>query len=78
MLLHVSLKEFGKNYLKVEGSGSAEIHFRLRVDDDPNNSGSFASKLRIGLPPNDFLELRRGNSRGRLKEKETINGSAFF
>ena len=76
----------GQNYLKVEGTGSAEIHFRLRVDDDPNNSGSFASKLRIGLPPNDFIELKRarigvggrGNSRGRLKEKETISGSALF
>jgi len=72
------IERAGKNYLKVEGTGSAEIHFRLRTDDDPGNSGSFASKLRIGLPPNDFLELKRGTSRGRLKEKETINGSAFF
>ena len=76
----------GQKFLKVEGSGSAEIHFKLRTDDDPNNSGSFASKLTIGLPPNDFIELKRtvtgvggrGSSRGRLKEKETINGSAFF
>ena len=70
----------GQKFLKVEGSGSAEIHFKLRTDDDPNNSGSFASKLTIGLPPNDFIELKRTTtgSRGRLKEKETINGSAFF
>ena len=40
---------------------------------------SFASKIQIGLPPNDFLELKRTRGRrGRLKEKETINGSAFF
>ena len=31
----------GKNFLKVEGSGSAKIHFRLKTDDDPRNSGIF-------------------------------------
>ena len=68
----------GKNFLKVEGSGSAKIHFRLRTDDDPGVSGVFASKIKIGLPPNDFVELKRGQNGRRLKEKETINGSAFF
>ena len=68
----------GKNFLKVEGSGSAKIHFRLRTDDNPGISGVFASKIKIGLPPNDFVELKRGQNGRRLKEKETINGSAFF
>ena len=68
----------GKNFLKVEGSGSAKIHFRLRTDDNPGVSGVFASKIKIGLPPNDFVELKRGQKGRRLKEKETINGSAFF
>ena len=68
----------GQNYLKVEGSGSAEIHFRLRTDDDPGNSGSFASKIKIGKGPNDSVELRRSQDGRSLKEKETINGSAFF
>ena len=68
----------GQNYLKVEGSGSAEIHFRLRTDDDPGNSGSFASKIKIGKGANDSVELRRSQDGRSLKEKETINGSAFF
>ena len=49
----------GENYLKVDGSGSAEISFRLRTDDNPRISGVFADKVRIGLPPNDFVELKR-------------------
>ena len=68
----------GQKFLKVEGTGSAKIHFRLRVDDDPNNSGVFASKLKIGKGDKDSVELRRSQDGRRLKEKETINGSAFF
>ena len=69
----------GQNYLKVEGSGSAEIHFRLRFDDNPNQSGIVASKIRIGKGPNDFIELKRSSLFGsRLRTKETITGSAFF
>ena len=76
----------GENYLKVDGSGSAEISFRLRTDDNPRTAGVFADKVRIGLPPNDFVELKRtrtgaggrGNSKGRIKEKEVITGSAVF
>ena len=69
-----------EKYLKVEGSGSAEIHFRLRTDDNPTISGVFASKIKIGLGSNDSVELRRSPTRnGRsLREKETITESAFF
>ena len=68
-----------EKYLKVEGSGSAEIHFRLRTDDNPRTSGVFASKIKIGKGIADSVELRRTkDSRGGLKEKELITGSAFF
>ena len=68
-----------EKYLKVEGSGSAEIHFRLRTDDNPRTSGVFASKVKIGLGPNDSVELRRSRvPGGAFKEKEIITGSAFF
>ena len=76
----------GETYMKVDGSGSVDISFRLRTDDNPRNSGVFADKVRIGLPPNDFLELKRtrtgvggrGRSKGRIKEKEVITGTASF
>jgi hypothetical protein len=68
----------GQKFLKVEGTGSAKIHFRLRTDDDPGNSGVFASKIKIGKGDKDSVELRRSQDGRRLKEKETINGSAFF
>ena len=40
----------GKNYLKVDGSGSAEISFKLKVDDNFRVSGLFAEKVKIGRP----------------------------
>ena len=68
----------GKKYLKVDGSGSAEISFRLRVDDNPRVSGVFASKVKIGLPPNDYVLLSRSRSGNGYKEKEVITGSDIF
>ena len=68
----------GQKFLKVEGTGSAEIHFRLRTDDDPNNSGSFASKLKIGLPPNDFIELKRTKSRWKTERKRDHQRISIF
>ena len=68
----------GKKYLKVDGSGTAEISFRLRVDDNPRISGVFASKVKIGLPPNDYVLLSRSRSGGGYKEKEVITGSDIF
>ena len=68
----------GKNYLKVDGSGTAEISFRLRVDDNPRISGVFAEKVKIGLPPNDYVLLSRSRSGGGYKEKEVITGSDIF
>ena len=68
----------GQKFLKVEGTGSAKIHFRLRTDDDPGNSGVFASKIKIGKGDKDTVELRRRQDGRSLKEKETINGSAFL
>jgi hypothetical protein len=68
----------GKKYLKVNGSGSAEISFRLRVNDNPRTSGVFASKVKIGLPPNDYVLLSRSRSGNSYKEKEVITGSDVF
>ena len=76
----------GETYMKVNGSGSVDISFRLRTDDNPRISGVFANKVRIGKGPNDSIELKRtrtgvggrGGSKGRLKEKEIITGTASF
>ena len=68
----------GKKYLKVDGSGTAEISFKLRVDDNPRVSGVFASKVKIGLPPNDYVLLSRSRSGSGYKERETITGSDVF
>ena len=76
----------GETYMKVNGSGSVDISFRLRTDDNPRISGVFANKVRIGKGPNDSIELKRtrtgvggrGGSKGRLKEKEVITGTASF
>ena len=68
----------GKNYLKVDGSGTAEIGFKLIVDDNPRTSGVFAEKVKIGLPPNDYVLLSRSRSSNGYKERETITGSDIF
>ena len=68
----------GKKYLKVDGSGTAEISFKLRVDDNPRVSGVFASKVKIGLPPNDYVLLSRSRSGSGYKEREVITGSDIF
>ena len=76
----------GETYMKVDGSGSVEISFRLRTDDNPRTAGVFADKIRIGKGPNDSIELKRtrtgvggrGRSKGRIKEKEVITGTASF
>jgi len=68
----------GKKYLKVDGSGTAEISFKLRVDDNPRISGVFASKVKIGLPPNDYVLLSRSRSGSGYKEREVITGSDVF
>ena len=62
----------------VDGSGTAEIDFSLRMDDNPNISGDSLSSVEIGLPPNDYIKLKRTRSGGKLREKEVITGSARF
>lgn len=78
----ISLQKFvkrgDKNFLKVDGSGTAEISFRLKVDDNPRVSGIFGSKVKIGRPPNDYVLLSRRKSGNRYKEKERITGSDIF
>lgn len=72
------VKRGDKNFLKVDGSGTAEISFRLKVDDNPRVSGIFGSKVKIGRPPNDYVLLARRKSGNRYKEKERITGSDIF
>ena len=73
------IRRDGQNYLKVEGSGTASIDFALKTDDNPRTKGNALTKVRVGLPPNDFIQLKRSTSGGgRLKEKEVITGSATF
>ncbi len=68
----------GDLFMKVTGVGKVLIGFILKVDDNPGTSGSFASKVKIGRPPNDYLLLERSKSGGKYREKETIKGSAVF
>ena len=73
------IRRDGQNYLKVEGSGTASIDFALKTDDNPRTKGNALTKVRVGLPPNDFIELKRSRSGGgRLREKEIVTGSATF
>ena len=72
------VKRGDKNFLKVDGSGTAEISFRLKVDDNPRVSGIFGSKVKIGRPPNDYVLLSRRKSGNGYKEKERITGSDIF
>ena len=72
------VKRGDKNFLKVDGSGTAEISFRLKVDDNSRVSGIFGSKVKIGRPPNDYVLLSRRKSGSRYKEKETITVSNIF
>ena len=72
-------RQNGNNYeLVVDGSGTAQIDFALRMDDNPNISGDSLSAIKIGLPPNDYIQLKRTRSGGKFKEKEVITGSALF
>ena len=67
-----------QNYLKVDGSGTADISFRLRTDDNPRTAGVFASEIRIGKGPNDSIVLKRSRSGRGIKEREVISGTSTF
>ncbi len=72
------VKRGDQNYLKVDGSGTADISFRLKTDDNPRTSGVFASEIKIGKGPNDSIVLKRSRSERGIKERETISGTATF
>ena len=67
-----------QNFLRVEGNGSGEIHFRLRVDDDPLVSGPFATRIQIGTGLETKVQLIRSEKDGLVQEEETIEGSGYF
>jgi len=67
-----------QNFLRVEGNGSGEIHFRLRVDDDPLVSGPFATRIQIGTGLETKVQLIRSQKDGLVQEEETIEGSGYF
>ena len=68
----------GDLFMKVTGVGKVLIGFILKVDDSPGTAGLFASKVKIGRPPNDYLLLERSKSGSKYREKETIKRSAVF
>ena len=75
------VRESGGLFLVVEGSGSGIINFILKVDDNPNIKGDSLSSLRIGsvtLKRTRTGVGGRGNSKGKLKEKQVIRGSGSF
>ena len=57
------VKRGNQVFLKVDGSGSAEINFSLKTDDNPRTSGVFARSIKIGKGPNDSVELERTNNK---------------
>lgn len=62
----------------VEGRGKAKIDFRLRTDDNPDTSGMFASRIKIGKGANDSVDLKRSKDGDEVEEKEVITDSASF
>ena len=69
----------GNEYeMVVDGSGTAEIDFSLRMDDNPDTAGDSLSSVEIGLPPNDYIKLKRTRRGSKFREKEVITGSARF
>ena len=81
----------GNGYaLKVTGSGSAQINFNLRTDDNPKISGMALTQVNIGdvqlkrSSRKNFNASGKSRFQGRasntevFKEKETISGSGVF
>ena len=77
----------GQIIMFVDGSGSAEIDFSLKVDDRPNISGLALSSVKIGNL--ELKRTRRYNASGKSRfqrgedyldpqRKETISGSGVF
>lgn len=65
-------------YMVVDGSGTADIEFSLKMDDNPRVAGDSLGKVKIGKGANDSVVLSRTRSGKGYKEKETITGSATF
>ena len=70
------VQEGDQIFLKVDGSGSAEINFNLQTDDDPGAAGDSLSRIRISNRfGNELLLTRSRESNGRLRERESLTGS---
>jgi hypothetical protein len=75
----VHFEQDGKNLkLKVIGSGKVKIGFRLKTDDNFITSGVFAEEVRISADGPNVRLKRKRNSKGRIKEKEKIDGEGVF
>lgn len=81
----------GDIFLVVDGSGSAELDFSLRVDDNPRISGDSLSSVTVGGVTLSRTRDKRWDASGKsrfqrgrdyidkgFKEKETITGSGTF
>ena len=74
----VNFEQDGKNLkLKVTGSGKVKIGFRLKTDDNFRTAGVFAEEIRISADGPDVF-LKRARIKGRIKEKEKIDGEGVF
>ena len=79
------IRRDGKTFLKVIGNGKVNIGFKLKTDDNFVTSGVFAREVKVSADGPDVILKRkvigvggRGNSTGRIKEKETIKESGVF
>ena len=84
----------GETFLKVIGTGTAKIGFRLKTDDNQYTSGVFAEEVKISADGPDVLlkrtKTRKYNASGKsqfqgrpkytysIKEKENIKGEGTF
>ena len=84
----------GETFLKVIGTGTAKIGFRLKTDDNQYTSGVFAEEVKISADGPDVLlkrtKTKKFNASGKsrfqgrpkytysIKEKENIRGEGTF
>ena len=69
----------GNDYeMVVDGSGTADIDFSLRMNDKSSTKGDSLASVRIGKGEKDSIVLQRSREGSGYKEKETITGTARF
>ena len=76
--INARFRRVGGGYeMIVQGSGTADIDFSLRMDDATGVSGSSLSQVKIGTG-RESVTLKRSRTATGYKEKEVITGTATF